>query len=177
MTARIDASRRGPEPAQCRSDFPAEAAKKSAPPPNRRKKQRLSSGRRFHSTARSRRKLRHKAECALLLVTQGGPVVAAGHMPKDADFNCGEKNGTTPVDAYPKTPAACGAIDMWGNCREWTSTPLSLPGNTERGKTVMAVKGGSRKSSRTSCRTEQKGEGRESSAVSDDVGFRIIRVN
>ena len=98
-------------------------------------------------------------------------------MPKDADFNCGEKNGTTPVDAYPKTLAACGAIDMWGNCWEWTSTPVSLPGNTERGKTVMAVKGGSWKSSRTSCRTEQKGEGRESSAVSDDVGFRIIRVN
>lgn len=102
---------------------------------------------------------------------------AAGHMPKDADFNCGEKNGTTPVDAYPKTLAACGAIDMWGNCWEWTSTPVFLPGNTERGKTVMAVKGGSWKSSRTSCRTEQKGEGRESSAVSDDVGFRIIRVN
>ena len=23
---------------------------------------------------------------------------AAGHMPKDADFNCGERNGTSPVD-------------------------------------------------------------------------------
>jgi len=32
LTARIDACRRGPEPAQCRSDFPAEAAKKSALP-------------------------------------------------------------------------------------------------------------------------------------------------
>lgn len=94
---------------------------------------------------------------------------AAGHMPKDASFNCGENDGTTPVDAYAETLAACGAIDMWGNCREWTSTP------TARGKTVMAVKGGSWKSRRTECRTEQKEEGREASVKADDVGFRVIR--
>ena len=28
---------------------------------------------------------------------------AAGHMPKDADFNCGERNGTSPVDAHAAT--------------------------------------------------------------------------
>ena len=37
---------------------------------------------------------------------------AAGHMPKDADFNCGENNGTTAVGAYAKTLSACGAVDM-----------------------------------------------------------------
>ncbi len=94
---------------------------------------------------------------------------AAGHMPKDASFNCGETKGTTPVDAYAKTLSACGAIDMWGNCWEWTSTKIA-----ERGKTVMAVKGGSWNSRRTDCRTEQKGEGRESSAGSGDVGFRVV---
>lgn len=103
--------------------------------------------------------------------------LAAGHMPKDADFNCGEKNGTTPVDAYAKTLAACGAIDMWGNCWEWTSTKIAASQGKERDKTVMVVKGGSWCSPRTSCRTEHKGEGRESSAGFSDVGFRVVREN
>ncbi len=101
--------------------------------------------------------------------------LAAGHMPKDADFNCGKKNGMTPVDAHAKTLAACGAIDMWGNCWEWTSTKIVIPPRTGRNKTVMAVKGGSWCSPRTSCRTEQKGEGRESSTGYYDVGFRVVR--
>lgn len=94
---------------------------------------------------------------------------AAGHMPKDADFNCGENEGTTPVDAYAKTLSACGAVDMWGNCWEWTTTPVTGE------KNVMAVKGGSWKSRRTDCRTEQKGIGRNASHGADDVTFRIIR--
>ncbi len=102
---------------------------------------------------------------------------AAGHMPKDADFNCGERNGTTPVDAYAKTLAACGAIDMWGNCWEWTSTRIALSGKMEQDKTIMAVKGGSWCSPRMNCRTERKGEGRESTVGSSDVGFRVIREN
>ncbi len=40
---------------------------------------------------------------------------AAGHMPKDADFNCGENKGLTPVDAYADTLSASGAVDMRGN--------------------------------------------------------------
>ncbi|MFN3409999.1 MAG: formylglycine-generating enzyme family protein [Limisphaerales bacterium] len=103
--------------------------------------------------------------------------LAAGHMPKDADFNCGENNGTTPVDAYAKTLAACGAIDMWGNCWEWTSTKIPASQGKERDKSVMVVKGGSWSSPRTSCRTEHKGEGRESSAGFSDVGFRVVREN
>ena len=94
---------------------------------------------------------------------------AAGHMPKDADFNCGENEGTTPVDAYAQTRSACGAIDMWGNCWEWTSTPVSDD------KSTMSVKGGSWNSRRTDCRTEQKGIGRNASHGADDVTFRVIR--
>ena len=94
---------------------------------------------------------------------------AAGHMPKDADFNCGEHKGTTPVGAYAETLSACGAVDMWGNCWEWTSTPLPDK------KDVMTVKGGAWNSSRTECRTEQKGIGRDVSKGFDNVGFRIVR--
>lgn len=100
---------------------------------------------------------------------------AAGHMPKDADFNCGERNGTSPVDAYAETLGACGAIDMWGNCWEWTSTPIKTSRGIKGGKAVMTVKGGSWCSPRTSCRTEKKDEGRESSSGFSDVGFRCVR--
>lgn len=95
---------------------------------------------------------------------------AAGHMPKDADFNSGERKGTTPVDAFSGTLSACGAIDMWGNCWEWTSTP-----RRQGGQKILAVKGGSWDSRRTSCRTEQRDEGREASRGYNNVGFRIIR--
>lgn len=94
---------------------------------------------------------------------------AAGHMPKDADFNCEENDGTTPVDAYPQTPSACGAIDMWGNCWEWTSTPVS------GSKSMMSVKGGAWDSRRTECRTELKGIGRRVTEGAADVSFRVVR--
>lgn len=100
---------------------------------------------------------------------------AAGHMPKDADFNCGEASGTTPVDAYAKTLSACGAIDMWGNCWEWTSTKVSSSMNEKDDKNLLVVKGGSWCSPRMSCRTEERGEGRNSSDGFQDVGFRIVR--
>ena len=92
---------------------------------------------------------------------------AAGHMPKDADFNCGENNGTTPVTQYAKTLAACGAVDMWGNVWEWTSTPIDGKG--------MAVKGGAWDSRRTSCRTEARDEGRAPGRGYANVGFRVVR--
>lgn len=102
---------------------------------------------------------------------------AAGHMPKDADFNCGEGNGLTSVVTYAKTLAACGAIDMWGNCWEWTSTKIEKSQFIESGKTVIVVKGGSWCSPRMSCRTENRGEGRESLLGFSDVGFRVVREN
>lgn len=95
---------------------------------------------------------------------------AAGHMPKDADFNCGENNATTPVDAYSQTLSACGAIDMWGNSWELTSTKV------EGSDTLMIIKGGSWRAPRMSCRSEQNTEARDDKSCSDDVGFRILRV-
>lgn len=94
---------------------------------------------------------------------------AAGHMPKDADFNNGESDGTLPVDAYKGTLAACGAIDMWGNVWEWTSQ--------RAGKNHRIVKGGSFKSNRMHCRTEHRTEKRKITTGMVDVGFRVIREN
>ena len=92
---------------------------------------------------------------------------AAGHMPKDADFNAGENKGLTPANSYSNTLSASGAINMWGNVWEWTST-----GRTNGTK---AVKGGAWNSKRTDCRTEYRNEGRNPNSGYDNVGFRVIR--
>ena len=101
--------------------------------------------------------------------------LAAGHMPKDADMNCGNGNGTTPADTYKQTLSAAGAIDMWGNVWEWTSTEITAEHGKESGQKVKAVKGGSWYSHRTSCRTEYRGEGRKPDFGYKTVGFRVIR--
>ena len=117
------------------------------------------------------------AYCRYLTEKDGGRTVyrlpteaeweaAAGHMPKDADFNCGENDGLTPVDAYAKTVSACGAVDMWGNAWEWTATEVG-------GK--RAVKGGAWDSRRTECRTEARGVVRDPDLGYDNVGFRVVR--
>ncbi len=93
---------------------------------------------------------------------------AAGHMPKDADFNAGENKGITPVNAFSRTLSASGAIDMWGNVWEWTST--------SRTQNTKAVKGGSWNSARTDCRTEERTESRTLGNGYDNVGFRVVRV-
>lgn len=99
--------------------------------------------------------------------------LAAGHMPKDADFNCGVNNGRTPVEEYADvTRGAHGAVDFWGNVWEWTSTARS----ESEGSAVLGVKGGSWKSERTDCRTEYREEGRKASEGYEDVGFRVILV-
>lgn len=99
--------------------------------------------------------------------------LAAGHMPKDADFNCGVNDGRTAVEEYADvTRGAHGAIDFWGNVWEWTSTVRS---ETDGG-VILGVKGGSWESERTDCRTEYREEGREASEGYDDVGFRVIQV-
>ena len=77
-----------------------------------------------------------------------------------------KKNGTTPIGCYAKTISACGAVDMWGNVWEWTSTAVG-------GK--QAVKGGAWDSKRTDCRTESRGVGRTPQIGYDNVGFRVIR--
>ncbi len=120
-----------------------------------------------------------EAYCAWLTETDGTNVyrlpneseweLAAGHMPKDAEFNCGIHDGRTPVDAYSDvTRGAHGAVDFWGNVWEWTST--------DRGEGLLGVKGGSWKSERTDCRTEYRKEGRDPAQGYEDVGFRVIKV-
>lgn len=93
---------------------------------------------------------------------------AAGHMPKDADFNAGENKGLTSVSAYSQTKTASGAIDMWGNVWEWTST--------SRDSNNKAVKGGAYNTKRTECRTESRYEGRNPYQGYNNVGFRVIKV-
>ena len=96
--------------------------------------------------------------------------LAAGHMPKDADFNAGNINqGRVSVFQYDNiTRGAHGAIDFWGNVWEWTST------TTE--SSFVKVKGGSWKSDRTDCRTENRKEYRDPLNSYDDVGFRSIQI-
>ncbi len=99
--------------------------------------------------------------------------LAAGHMPKDADFNCGVSDGRTPVEKYAEvTRGAHGAVDFWGNVWEWTSTVRSESNDT----VTLGVKGGCWDSARTDCRTEYREEGRSSSDGYEDVGFRVIQV-
>ena len=101
------------------------------------------------------------------LPTEAEWELAAGHMPKDADFNCGEGDAIKPVDAYAKTQGACGGYDFWGNCWEWTAT--------KRGEKGCAVKGGAFDSKRTECRTEARSESRKAGAGYPNVTFRVIR--
>ena len=99
--------------------------------------------------------------------------LAAGHMPKDADFNCGVNDGRTPVEQYAKvTRGAHGAVDFWGNVWEWTSTERNNNGTA----VTLGVKGGAWNTARTDCRTEYRDEGRDASLGYEDVGFRVIQV-
>lgn len=103
------------------------------------------------------------------LPTESEWELAAGHMPKDADFNCNTDGERSPVTEYASvTRGAHGAVDFWGNVWEWTSE--------ETDGSDMEAKGGSYKSERTECRTENRKEKKEADEVFDDVGFRVIMV-
>ena len=93
--------------------------------------------------------------------------LAAGHMPKDADFNCGIGNSLLPVDAFAGTKGASGGIDFWGNAWEWTAT--------KRGNGCNAVKGGAYDSKRTECRTEAKNTAKDGSKGYANVTIRLVR--
>ena len=84
---------------------------------------------------------------------------------------------TTPVDAYPTTRSACGALDMWGNCWEWTCTQIVATNGAERGQTVNAIKGGSWYANHNSCLTSFHGEGRRPGGHFNTVDFRVVRAN
>lgn len=104
------------------------------------------------------------------LPTEQEWILAAGHMPKDVSMNSDHvERGITAVDAYAQTTGACGGIDFWGNCWEWTSTTNT---NNE-----YIVKGGSWDSSRDACRSEYSDDTRNGSVGYGNVGFRVVRVD
>ena len=104
------------------------------------------------------------------LPTEEEWVLAAGHMPKDVSMNSGHAElGLTAVDAYNQSKGACGGIDFWGNCWEWTSS------TDANGRYI--VKGGSWDSKRDDCRSEKSDDVRNGSQGYSNVGFRVVRVN
>ena len=97
-------------------------------------------------------------------------ILAAGHMPKDVSMNSDHiEKGLTVVDAYAQTTGACGGIDFWGNCWEWTTT-LNAAGE-------YIVKGGSWDSSRDACRSEYSDDARNGANGYANVGFRVVRID
>ncbi len=97
-------------------------------------------------------------------------ILAAGHMPKDVSMNSDHiEKGLTAVDAYAQTTGACGGIDFWGNCWEWTTT-LNAAGE-------YIVKGGSWDSSRDACRSEYSDDARNGANGYANVGFRVVRID
>ena len=95
-------------------------------------------------------------------------ILAAGHMPKDVSMNSGYvESGLTAVDAYSQTTGACGGIDFWGNCWEWTSS-TDADG-------LYIIKGGSWDSDRDDCRSEKSDVVRDGAQGYANVGFRVVR--
>ena len=97
-------------------------------------------------------------------------ILGAGHMPKDVTMNSGRvETGLTAVDAYKQSTGACGGIDFWGNCWEWTTSTDS------NGKYI--IKGGSWDSERDDCRSEKSDVVRTGTQKYDNVGFRVVRTD
>lgn len=92
--------------------------------------------------------------------------LAAGHMPKDADFNVEEDRRLTDVFKYSQTTGASGGVDFWGNVWEWTSTK-----NTDG---TQIVKGGAYDSKRMDCRTENNEQSRDPKKRYVNTGFRLV---
>ena len=108
----------------------------------------------------------NKDGCKYRIPTEYEWQLAAGHMPKDADFNVEEDRKLTPVEKYSQTTGASGGIDFWGNVWEWTST------KDEDGK--FFVKGGAYDSKRMDCRSENNEQTRDGKIRYKNVGFRLI---
>ncbi len=95
-------------------------------------------------------------------------VLAAGYMPKDVFMNAGHaERRLTAVDAYEQSKGACGGIDFWGNCWEWTSSIDN--------KGFYIIKGGSWDSKHDDCRSEKADDVRNGSHGYANVGFRVVR--
>ena len=97
-------------------------------------------------------------------------ILGAGHMPKDVSMNSSRvESGLTAVDAYSQTTGACGGIDFWGNCWDWTSS-------TDASGSYI-VKGGSWDSERDDCRSEKSDVVRTGTQGYANVGFRVVRTD
>ena len=97
-------------------------------------------------------------------------ILGAGHMPKDVTMNSDHvESGLTAVDAYSQTTGACGGIDFWGNCWEWSSS-------TDASGSYI-IKGGSWDSSRDDCRSEKSDVVRTGSQGYANVGFRVVKTD
>ena len=97
-------------------------------------------------------------------------ILGAGHMPKDVTMNSGRvESGLTPVDAYSQTTGACGGIDFWGNCWEWTSSTDASG--------AYIIKGGSWDSDREDCRSEKSDDVRNGTRGYANVVFRVVRTD
>ncbi len=97
-------------------------------------------------------------------------ILGAGHMPKVVSKNSSRvESGLTAVDAYSQTTGACGGIDFWGNCWEWTSSTDSSGS--------YIVKGGSWDSERDDCRSEKSDVVRTGTQGYANVGFRVVRTD
>ena len=95
-------------------------------------------------------------------------ILGAGHMPKDVAMNSNRiESGLTAVDAYKQSTGACGGIDFWGNCWEWTSS-TDADG-------LYIIKGGSWDSDRDDCRSEKSDVVRDGAQGYANVGFRVVR--
>ena len=97
-------------------------------------------------------------------------ILGAGHMPKDVAMNANHvEAGLTAVEAYSQSTGACGGIDFWGNCWEWTSS------TDANGRYI--VKGGAWDSKRDDCRSEKSDDVRTGTQGYANVGFRVVRTD
>lgn len=97
-------------------------------------------------------------------------ILGAGHMPKDVAMNANHVElGLTAVDAYKQSTGACGGVDFWGNCWEWTSS------TDANGRYI--VKGGAWDSKRDDCRSEKSDDVRTGTQGYANVGFRVVRTD
>ncbi|MCD7794212.1 MAG: formylglycine-generating enzyme family protein [Alistipes sp.] len=97
-------------------------------------------------------------------------ILGAGHMPKDVAMNANHVElGLTAVDAYKQSTGACGGVDFWGNCWEWTSS------TDANGRYI--VKGGAWDSKRDDCRSEKSDDVRIGTQGYANVGFRVVRTD
>lgn len=97
-------------------------------------------------------------------------ILGAGHMPKDVAMNANHvEAGLTAVEAYSQSTGACGGIDFWGNCWEWTSS------TDANGRYI--VKGGAWDSKRDDCRSEKSDDVRTGTHGYANVGFRVVRTD